>query len=139
MVKKDWKTTLHLLHGQPTEVEYSSSLSLPQPFCSRIVFLCFHLFLVSVLFTGPSLIVVNFYRKVFTPSMSKCTVLRKNGLSKRDYDAHLEAYLTISMLHPPLAQKIDISNSGAVIQYVERLHTSCSFRVTSVSTHKMVY
>ena len=37
-------------------------VSLRRPFCSKIVFLCFHLFLVSVLFTGPSLIVVNFYR-----------------------------------------------------------------------------
>ena len=36
-------------------------------------------------------------------------------------------------------QKIDISDSRAVIQYVEHLHMTCSFRVTSESTHKMSY
>ena len=30
--------------------------------------MCLHLFLVSVLLTGPSLVVVNSYRKFFTPS-----------------------------------------------------------------------
>ena len=58
---------------------------------------------------------------------------------ERDCDAHLEAYLAISILHPPLTQKIDISDSRAVIGYVEHQHTICSFRVTSVRTHKMVY
>ena len=51
VVEKDQKTTLHVL---------PFSLSLLQPFCSRIFFLCFHPFLVSVLFTGPFLIVVNY-------------------------------------------------------------------------------
>ena len=47
---------------------------LPRPFCSRILFLCFHLFLVSVLFTGPSLLVVNIYRKFLTPSSSSLLI-----------------------------------------------------------------
>ena len=53
--------------------------------------------------------------------------IRKNGLSERDCDAHLVVYLAISIFHPPLTQKIDISDSRAVIQYLERQHTTCSF------------
>ena len=71
--------------------------------------------------------------------MSKYTVHANNGLSKRDCDAHLEAYLTISILYPPLAQKIDISDSITVIQYLQRQHTNSSFQVTSVSTHEIMY
>ena len=67
-IKKDWKTTLLLLSDYAIGVELSSSLSLPQPLYSRRVFLCFHPFLVSVPFTGPSKIVVNIYRKFFSPS-----------------------------------------------------------------------
>ena len=37
-VKKEWKTTLDQLHGQATEVEWSSGLSLPRLFFSIIVF-----------------------------------------------------------------------------------------------------
>ena len=54
-----WKTTLLLLPDHLTHVEFSSSLSLLRPFCSRIVFLSFHSFLAPVLFTGPSLIVIS--------------------------------------------------------------------------------
>ena len=36
-------------------------------------------------------------------------------------------------------KKIDISDSKAVIQYVECQHMTCSFRVTIVSTHKILY
>ena len=69
VVKKDWKTTtVLLLPDCATHIEESSSPSLPRFFCSRIVFLCYHPCLVSVLFTGPSLLVVNLYRKFFTPS-----------------------------------------------------------------------
>ena len=39
--------------------------------------------------------------------------------------------------HPALTQRIDISDSKAVIQYVECLYTTCSFQVTSVGMHKM--
>ena len=39
--------------------------------------------------------------------------------------------------HPALTQAIDSSNSRAVIQYVERPYTTCSFWVMSVSMHKM--
>ena len=52
-----------------TEVEQSSSVSLLRLFCSKVVFLCFHPFLVSVLFSGPSLLALNFYRKILTPSL----------------------------------------------------------------------
>ena len=69
--------TLHLqtrffiggLEGCSTDGEQPSSLSLTGFFCSRVVFLCFHPCLVSVLFTGPSLLVVNIYRKFFTYSV----------------------------------------------------------------------
>ena len=63
VVKKDWKNTLHLLHIQATEVDQSSRLSLRRLSCSRIVFLCFHPFFVSVHFTGPSLLTLNFTKK----------------------------------------------------------------------------
>ena len=49
------------------------------------------------------------------------------------------AYRKETMLHPPLTQKIDISDSRAVIYYLECQHTTSMFRVTSVSTHKMMY
>ena len=72
--------------------------------------------------------------------MSKYTVHAKNGLLERDCDAHLEAYLTINILHSPLTEKIDISDSRAVIRYLERQRTTCTFQlqVTSASTHKVV-
>ena len=38
VVKRAQKTTLHLLHSQATDVVQSSSLSLPQFFCHRVVF-----------------------------------------------------------------------------------------------------
>ena len=44
------------------------SLSLPHLFCSMIVLRC-HPFLVCVLFTDPSLLALNFYRKFFTSSI----------------------------------------------------------------------
>ena len=60
-VKKGWKSTLHLLYSQATAVEQPSSLSLPRFFFGRLVFLCFHRYLASLLFRGPSLLLVNFY------------------------------------------------------------------------------
>ena len=75
MVKKDWKTTLLLLSNYATDVEFSSSLSLPWLFCSRTVFLCFHPFLVSVLFIGSSLLALNFYRYFFTPSFNSVMII----------------------------------------------------------------
>ena len=65
VLKNDWKTTLNLLHSQAPEVQWSGSLSLPQLFCNRIAFLCFHPFCISVVFTGPFLIVVDFYRNFY--------------------------------------------------------------------------
>ena len=44
------------------------------------------------------------------------------------------SYLTFSS-----DKKTDIYDSRAVIQYVEGLHTTHSFRVTSVGMHKMTY
>ena len=46
--------------------------------------------------------------------------------------------LTNRISHPTLTQKIDISDSRAVIQYVERPYTTCSFKL-GVNTHKMLY
>ena len=37
-------------------------------FSQTVVFLCFHFYLVSVLFTGPYLCAANFLQKIFTPS-----------------------------------------------------------------------
>ena len=39
--------------------------SLPQFFCSMVVFLCYYPCLVSLLFTGPSLLVVKFHKKIY--------------------------------------------------------------------------
>ena len=44
----------------------------------------------------------------------------------------------IRISHSALTQKIDISDSKAVIRYVERPYPTSSFRVTSVSAHKTV-
>ena len=79
-----------------TEVEQSSSLSFPRFSCSRIVSLCFHSCLVSVLFRGPSLLVVNFYRKFFTPNkFCACESLQKQLCRK----PHIlsPAYLSCSL------------------------------------------
>ena len=59
------KTTRRLLYNSGTDAHevQSSSLSLPWSFCSRVVFLCFHQCLVSVLFKGLSLLVEHFKRK----------------------------------------------------------------------------
>ena len=61
--------------------------------------------------------------------------MRKNDLSKRDRDAHLEAYLAISILHPPLTQKTDISDSRSVIRYLQRQHTMAVHREGSKGAH----
>ena len=70
VIKKDWMTTLLLLQklSQATEVEQSSIHTLPLSwvFCSRIGFLCFHFFLVFVLFSGPSLLGLHCCKK-FSP------------------------------------------------------------------------
>ena len=49
-----------------TDVVFQSFL--PWFFYSRVVFLFFHPFLVSVPFTGPSLLLLNFYRNFFIPT-----------------------------------------------------------------------
>ena len=63
----------------------------------------------------------------------------KNGLSERDCNAYLEAQLAICISNPAPTRKIDICESAAVIRYVERLNTTSSFQVKSVSTHKTTY
>ena len=67
------------------------------------------------------------------------TVCLLKGLLETDCDTFSEAYLAIGILHPAVIQKIDISDSRAVIGYVEGLHTTGSFPLRSVSTHKMLY
>ena len=83
--------------------------------------------------------VVTFtYDVKFSSYLSKCTAcIRKNCWSGRDCNACLKASLAIPTLHPALTQIIDISNRRAVIGSVERQDTTCSFRVTSVTMHKM--
>ena len=48
--------------------ESTNKTTLLQKNCVRVVFLCFHPYLVSVLLTGPSLQVANFYAQFFTSS-----------------------------------------------------------------------
>ena len=67
-VKKDYKTILHLFPDYATYVEFFQSF-FTMTFLQQGSLLVFHPCLnVSVLFTGPSLNVVDFYRKYFTPS-----------------------------------------------------------------------
>ena len=82
-------------------------------------------------------IVVDMIRSF--PVICLIALYTQNGLSERDNDACLETYLTIRILHLALTVKIDISDSRAVIRYVERQNATCTFRVTSVSMHKMLY
>ena len=92
--------------------------------------MCFHLFLVSVLL----LKVHPYLHLIFAESFKTL-----NDLSERDCDERLETLLAIRISHPALTKKMDISNSGAVNSCVESPHTTGSFRVTSVSTHKTWY
>ena len=63
------RKTRRLLYISGTDVELSSSISLPQFVCSRLVFWCFHPCLVSVLFTDPSLFVVCACIKLLTSTV----------------------------------------------------------------------
>ena len=69
-------------------MDSASRLSLPRLFSSRTVFLCFRHFLVSVLFSGPSLLGLNFYRKTLTPSRSKplATCILMQSIAPEFYD-----------------------------------------------------
>ena len=60
------KTTLLLLSDYATDVVFQSFFT--QFSCSRVLFLYFLLFLVSALFTGSYLLLVNFPKKIFTLS-----------------------------------------------------------------------
>ena len=59
-----WHKSVHLWHNilwiycKPI---YTLLITLPQLLCSRIDFLCFHPLLVCVIFTGPSLLVLNLH------------------------------------------------------------------------------
>ena len=58
-----WQQKLYTLWLHTTHQSFSTTI-----FCNRVVFLCVHSCLVSVLFTGSSLlVVVNFYSKIFYP------------------------------------------------------------------------
>ena len=88
--KKDTKTTLHLLQRKrhedyPASVACTSnryrvvfmSFSFPLCFCSGVVFLCFHLGLVSILFIRSSLHLKIFRRKFLPLVLSS---VGKSGL-----------------------------------------------------------
>ena len=68
VVKKDYKTTLHLLHSNAKYVELFCSLLIPQFFGIRVVFLCFipALFL-YFLQVHPYL---YFLQKIFSPRLT---------------------------------------------------------------------
>ena len=68
VVKKDWRTTLLLLQklSQTTEVEQSSSLSLPRLFSMNVVFLCFHPSLFPYFFQGHPYLHLIFTEKFLT-------------------------------------------------------------------------
>ena len=59
-------------------------LSFPPFFHSRVVFLYFSPCLVSMLFTGPSLLVVNIYRKFFTLVVFELCLMKKKKESKKN-------------------------------------------------------
>ena len=63
---EDYCTSIQKL-SQATEVVQSSSLSLLRLSWSRIIFLCFHSFLVFVICSGLSLLALHFHTKFFTP------------------------------------------------------------------------
>ena len=50
-----------------------------------------------------------------------------------------ESQLTHRISHLALTEKTDISDSRAMVQYVEHHYTTYSFRFWPVSAHKMVY
>ena len=71
----------------------TSILYVPRFFCSKIVLLCFHPCLVSTLFTGLSLLVVNFYRKNFTSSLSSFFLAAWQQTHKAVYKVVILAYM----------------------------------------------
>ena len=66
------------------------------------------------------------YDLKFSSYVSKHTVYAKMAYQK-DIVMCLEAYFATGILHPALIQKIDMSDSRAVIQYPEGQHITCSF------------
>ena len=68
-----------------------------------------------------------------------CVEVRTNVISERHCNVCLELYLAFYNLHTALTQKMVISDSRAVVHYVEWPYTTCSFRVMHVCTHKMAY
>ena len=77
-------------------------------------------------------------RPYTTCSFRVMRVSTQYGLSERDCDVCLEPYLTIRISHPALEQKIEISDSRAVVRYVQRPYTTCSFRVMSKYAQNVV-
>ena len=77
---------------------------------------------------------------IYDPKFSsyECKYVQ-NVVSERDCQACLEPYLIDHITDTTLIQKKDISQSGAVVQYVERSYKTYSFRVMRVGTHKMAY
>ena len=68
MVKKDWETTLLLLQKLSQATEVVSQSFFTTAYLQQDSLLCFHPFLVSVLFSGPSRLALNFDIKFFNLS-----------------------------------------------------------------------
>ena len=203
-IQEDYPATEKSWERKTERLLYFSSLSLPQLFCSRIVYLCFHPFLISVLLQA-HLYLYLILTYMYTGLQYTHTMLHQRTtnvglglyLSSRissvhvttphkeclwpysshsicwmsTYDLKLSSYMYVSkhmymyivwakmayrkettmcvwrrnssFVHVSdilaLIQKIDISDSTAVIQYVKCPHMTCSFQVTSLSMHKMSY
>ena len=146
VVKKDWKTTLLLLPDIifATEVEWSSSLSLPWLFCSRIVFLSFHSFLVSVLFSCPFLLALNFYGKFLTPSSIvnatpwvSIAFLSVEILNVKFQFCSLFVLLTHKSQTIGCVQKFYASNNCCRPSFPGiELHASCNWWAMAPNTHR---
>ena len=76
---------------------------------------------------------------MFSSYVSEYTIYTRMAYWKETAMRVQSCILPFYILHLALTQKIDISDIKAVVGYVERLHTTCSFQVTSVSIHEMLY
>ena len=63
----------------------------------------------------------------------------QNGVLESGYAPCLDSYLANCISHTALNKRIDISDIGAVVQYLKRAYTTFSYRVVRVIKHKMAY
>ena len=87
--------------------------------------MCFLLCLVSVLFTGPPVLVVDLYRK-FLPLVYMYT---HTMLYQRTTGECLIPKLFSQISHATLSRTSNVSNSTAVFQYAIHPYTTCIFHI----------